>query len=306
MTKKEKPDFNKLMSRASGGIVEPIMPSYFSPHTNNVEDIHTLDIDNKTDINNTIHHKSVDNSSVYDTTNMNDEFKPRINLSSNNIKNNDDKDIQNKITTIVLTAITSIQTKCEEDNTGNIIQVKYFDKKKNANLLRNTFENVYELVSKLDRSSDEKHNYFNNIIIQFIEDRLSFISITCLESYCSPNDVEDAMKTFLQIDKKYINEEILNIYFDRYYNPCVDMIYSRIGRTTVYMSELLSEALDIKKRTEGIEMSFLINDLLSKNIDEQYIEQAKKNLQNRKPINEHYPKRIKSELQKEKRRLKLI
>ena len=300
MTKKEKPDFNKLMSRASGGVVDPIMPSYFAPNLNNTDDIHTLLND---DINNTD-----DTATSYKTESIdsNSDFKPHISISNSSIKNETDKDIENKIATIILTAIASIQTKYEENSSGDIIQVKYFDKKNNSSLLRNTFENVCELVNKLNRSSNEKDSYFNNVITKFIEDRLLFISMTCLESHCSPNDVENAMKTFLQIDKRYISSDILDMYFERYYTSCVDIIYSRIGRTTVYMSELLSEALDIKKRVEGLEMSFLINDLLIKNIDEQYIEQAKKNLQNRKPVNEHYPKRIKSELQREKRRLKIV
>lgn len=305
MAKREKPDFNKLMSRANGGAINPLMSiddiMGDTNIDNRIDEIHTLSNDNYDDM-------SIREVGTSSMTNRHteDTFQPRIDIVNNDIKDDTDKEVENKITTIILTATTSVQVKCEEDEKGSIIQVKYFDKKVNSTLLKKTFDNIFELVGMLNMGSREKHNFFNRVISEFISNRLSFISITCLDSHYSPAYVEKTMREFLQIDKECISPDILDVYFDSYYSSCVNMIHSRIGRTTIYMSELLSEALDIKKRTEGVEMSFLINDLLTKNIDSKYIEKAKENLYNRKPIHEHYPKRMKSELQREKRKLKLI
>lgn len=313
MAKKEKPDFNKLMSRANGGGLNPFMIT--DEILGDVEDVHTLVDDdtignNKEDINTKNVEKPneepINKKKSYREQNKNKEFQPRVNIINSDIKSEQDKDIEKQIATIVLAATTNVQIECEENEKGNIIQLKHFNEKDNSILLKDTFYKVASLVDELVKTDEEKQNYFNTIITNFISNRLSFIKITCLDMHYSPAYVEKSMKDFLQIEEECIPTDILDLYFDTYFSNCLNMIHSRIGRTTVYMSELLSEALDIKKRIEGVEMSLLVNELLMKNIDEKYIEQAKENLYNRPPINKHYPKRLKSELLKEKRKLKLI
>lgn len=320
MAKKEKPDFNKLMSRANGGGINPFMIT--DEILGNVEDVHTLVEDDTRDNQDDILGNNIKNDSVgnvkesnesvvnkrksHRELNNNNGFKPYVDLVNTNVKTESDKNIEKQITTIVLAAINNVQIDCEEDEKGNIIQAKHFDEKDNSVLLRNTFYEVANLIDKLIKTDDEKHSYFNTVITDFISNRLSFIKITCLDMYYSPAYVEKTMKDFLQIEEECIPTDVLDMYFDVYFKSCLNMIHSRITRTTVYMNEVLSEALDIKKRTEGFDMSLLVNKLLLDNIEEKYIEQAKDNLYNRRPTHEHYPKRLKSELIREKRKLKLI
>ena len=200
------------------------------------------------------------------------------------------------IATIILKATTSVQTKCEKDEHSKMKQIRYFEKKDNSTLLDKVLNSVYELVNKLDINSAEKGMYFNNVINKFIQDRLSFISKVCLDEYYSPSDVEKVMKAFLTTKKDYIDPSVLENHYNYYSSFCIDMIYSRLGRTTVYMSELLSEALDIKKRETGVDMSSLVNEILLENIGEEYLNRAKQNIHKRKPINNHYTKSNKSKV----------
>lgn len=255
----------------------------------NIDTIHKIESDNNVNVKDNIIGNVNDN-------NTSDYFKPYINGISKDVSNDSNEFIENEIATIVLKATTSVQTKCEKDSQSNMKQIRYFDKKDNSTLLDRVLDEVYELVNKLSINMSEKAMYFNNTINKFIEDRLSFMSKVCLDEYYSPSDVEKAMKTFLTSNKDYIEPSVLENQYKQFSSFCIDMIYSRLGRTTVYMSELLSEALDIRKRETGVDMSSLVNQLLLDNVGEEYINKAKQNLRNRKPINIHYNKSNKSKV----------
>ena len=270
---------------------------------NDIDVIHNIQSDDKIDdsknVSDSVNTNITTNANVAtDTTNTtsDESFKPYINGINETKDDNNNEIIENEIATIILKATTSVQTKCEKDEHSKMKQIRYFEKKDNSTLLDKVLNNVYELVNKLDINSAEKGIYFNNVINKFIQDRLSFISKVCLDEYYSPSDVEKVMKTFLTTKKDYIDPSVLTNHYNYYSSFCIDMIYSRLGRTTVYMSELLSEALDIKKRETGVDMSSLVNEILLDNIGEEYINRAKQNIHKRKPINNHYTKSNKSKV----------
>ena len=270
---------------------------------NDIDVIHNIQSDDKIDDSKNVSDNVNTNTNVNTTTSTNatnttsdESFKPHINGINETKDDNNNEIIENEIATIILKATTSVQTKCEKDEHSKMKQIRYFEKKDNSTLLDKVLNNVYELVNKLDINSAEKGMYFNNVINKFIQDRLSFISKVCLDEYYSPSEVEKVMKAFLTTKKDYIDPSVLENHYNYYSSFCIDMIYSRLGRTTVYMSELLSEALDIKKRETGVDMSSLVNEILLDNIGEEYINRAKQNIHKRKPINNHYTKSNKSKV----------
>lgn len=262
---------------------------------NDIDIIHNIQSDDSKNVSDNVNDNTTTPTNATNTT-PNESFKPYINGINETKDDNNNEIIENEIATIILKATTSVQTKCEKDEHSKMKQIRYFEKKDNSTLLDKVLNSVYELVNKLDINSAEKGIYFNNVINKFIQDRLSFISKVCLDEYYSPSDVEKVMKTFLTTKKDYIDPSVLTNHYNYYSSFCIDMIYSRLGRTTVYMSELLSEALDIKKRETGVDMSSLVNEILLDNIGEEYINRAKQNIHKRKPINNHYTKSNKSKV----------
>lgn len=262
---------------------------------NDIDIIHNIQNDDSKNVSDNVNTNTTTPTNATNTT-SNESFKPYINGINETKDDNNNEIIENEIATIILKATTSVQTKCEKDEHSKMKQIRYFEKKDNSILLDKVLNSVYELVNKLDINSAEKGMYFNNVINKFIQDRLSFISKVCLDEYYSPSDVEKVMKAFLTTKKDYIDPSVLENHYNYYSSFCIDMIYSRLGRTTVYMSELLSEALDIKKRETGVDMSSLVNEILLENIGEEYLNRAKQNIHKRKPINNHYTKSNKSKV----------
>lgn len=262
---------------------------------NDIDIIHNIQNDDSQNVSDNVNDNATTPTNATNTT-PNESFKPYINGINETKDDNNNEIIENEIATIILKATTSVQTKCEKDEHSKMKQIRYFEKKDNSILLDKVLNSVYELVNKLDINSAEKGMYFNNVINKFIQNRLSFISKVCLDEYYSPSDVEKVMKAFLTTKKDYIDPSVLENHYNYYSSFCIDMIYSRLGRTTVYMSELLSEALDIKKRETGVDMSSLVNEILLENIGEEYLNRAKQNIHKRKPINNHYTKSNKSKV----------
>lgn len=231
-------------------------------------------------------------------TTSKEEFRPYINKVTTKINTKDDKAIKEEIESLILLSTTSVQTRCEYDNNNNMIQVSYFNDEENSVLLSNVIKKVIDLVKKLDVDNVEKNDYFNEVMDKFICDRMCFMIKIALKEHLTPAEIENNLKTFIQSGDEYINQDVLDDYFMKYKSICFNAIYDRIEKHTFYYNELVLEAINVMKEKTSIEMSTLVNDLLLKQIDEEYLEQAKKNLYNRKPSNKQFIKSDRKMLRK--------
>lgn len=225
-------------------------------------------------------------------------FKPYIDKVTNKVNTKDDKAIKEEIESLILLSTTSVQTRCEHDNNNNMVQVSYFNDKENSVLLNTVIKKVIKLVEKLNVGDAEKSDYFNEVIDQFICDRFCFMIKIALKEHLTPAEIENNLKTFIQSGDEYIKQEVLDDYFIKYKTICFNAIYDRIDKHTFYYNELVLEAINVMKEKTNIEMSTLVNDLLLKQIDTEYLEEAKKNIYNRKPSNKQFIKSDRKMLKK--------
>ena len=72
--------------------------------------------------------------------------------------------------------------------------------------------------------------------------------------------------------------------------PHLEFSHSRVDRNTFYVNELLNEVLNIIRKDTKADVSILFNELVLKNVDQKYIELAKKNIYERKPFNNQFTK----------------
>ena len=125
---------------------------------NNVIDITTTSSNNKTT------NKTKQNNS--------NEFQPFLNkiVAKNDTK--DDRKIKQEIESLIMLYTTSIQTRCENDDSGNLVKKRCFENNDNSNLLSDVLNKVEDLVKQLSINNDDKNEYFNTVINDFICDRL--------------------------------------------------------------------------------------------------------------------------------------
>lgn len=226
-----------------------------------------------------------------DKSNVSDiNFQSHINSMARKIESSKNIQIKNKIEAIVLEAVNSVQVRFEQDDNNKTVQIRYFKDKDNSVLLSNVLDEVVENINELSINNMEKSTYFTNVIDGFICDRLTFMTNIALSEQLSPFEIDNAMRTFVSSGDKYINEEVLNDYYEKYKDFCFKMIYNRIDKSTFYISELLSETISIAKKETGTDISVLVNELLLEHIDSRYVDMAKENLYKKKPKNTQYTK----------------
>ena len=224
--------------------------------------------------------------------NKNEEinFKSYVNNAFKLNSSSDEQDIKYEIDVIVLKAINSVQTDYDRDASGNTIMIKYFDDKDNSKLFKTVIQKVTKLVNSLDITVDEKEDYFSRIIDDFIRQRFTYIIKTGLDEMFSPKEIEHYLTTFIESGKEIFNEDLLNDYLNYYVDLTKELIYSRVDRNTFYVNELLNEVLNIMRKDTKKDVSILFNDIVLKNVDQKYVEMAKKNLYDRKPFNSQFTK----------------
>ena len=224
--------------------------------------------------------------------NKNEEinFKSYVNNAFKLNSSSDEQDIKYEIDVIVLKAVNSFQTDYDRDASGNTIMIKYFDDKDNSKLFKTVIQKVTKLVNSLDITVDEKEDYFSRVIDDFIRQRFTYIIKTGLDEMFSPKEIEHYLTTFIESGKEIFNEELLNDYLNYYVDLTKELIYSRVDRNTFYVNELLNEVLNIMRKDTKKDVSILFNDIVLKNVDQKYVEMAKKNLYDRKPFNSQFTK----------------
>lgn len=224
--------------------------------------------------------------------NKNEEinFKSYVNNAFKLNSSSDEQDIKYEIDVIVLKAVNSVQTDYDRDASGNTIMIKYFDDKDNSKLFKTVIQKVTKLVNSLDITVDEKEDYFSRVIDDFIRQRFTYIIKTGLDEMFSPKEIEHYLTTFIESGKEIFNEELLNDYLNYYVDLTKELIYSRVDRNTFYVNELLNEVLNIMRKDTKKDVSILFNDIVLKNVDQKYVEMAKKNLYDRKPFNSQFTK----------------
>lgn len=224
--------------------------------------------------------------------NKNEEinFKSYVNNAFKLNSSSDEQDIKYEIDVIVLKAVNSVQTDYDRDASGNTIMIKYFDDKDNSKLFKMVIQKVTKLVNSLDITIDEKEDYFSRVIDDFIRQRFTYIIKTGLDEMFSPKEIEHYLTTFIESGKEIFNEELLNDYLNYYVDLTKELIYSRVDRNTFYVNELLNEVLNIMRKDTKKDVSILFNDIVLKNVDQKYVEMAKKNLYDRKPFNSQFTK----------------
>lgn len=234
----------------------------------------------------------------YSNTSENEEinFQSYINSSFKLNSSTDNQDIRYEIEVTILKAINSIQTDYRRDQTGKTITVKYFDDKDNSKIFKMVIEKVMKQVNSLDLSIEEKNDYFTRLMDDFIRQRFTYIIKIGLDEMFTPKDIEHALRTFLEPGKDYFDEELLDEYLNYYINLSQELIYSRVERNTFYVNELLNEVLNIIRKDTKSDVSILFNELVLSNIDEKYIDLAKKNIYDRKPFNSQFTKHQKKTL----------
>ena len=228
----------------------------------------------------------------YTTTSEDDEinFQSYINSSFKLNSSSDNQDIKYEIEVSILKAINSIQTDYKRDQSGKTVVVKYFDDKDNSKIFKNVIEKFMKLVNSLDLSIEEKNDYFTRLMDDFIRQRFTYIIKIGLEEMFTPKDIEHALRTFLEPGKDYFDDELLDEYLNYYIKLSQDFIYSRVERNTFYVNELLNEVLNIIRKDTKSDVSILFNELVLSNIDQKYIDLAKKNIYDRKPFNSQFTK----------------
>ena len=224
--------------------------------------------------------------------NKNEEinFKSYVNNAFKLNSSSDEQDIKYEIDVIVLKAVNSFQTDYDRDASGNTIMIKYFDDKDNSKLFKTVIQKVTKLVNSLDITVDEKEDYFSRVIDDFIRRRFTYIIKTGLDEMFSPKEIEHYLTTFIESGKEIFNEDLLNDYLNYYVDLTKELIYSRVDRNTFYVNELLNEVLNIMRKDTKKDVSILFNDIVLKNVDQKYVEMAKKNLYDRKPFNSQFTK----------------
>ena len=224
--------------------------------------------------------------------NKNEEinFKSYVNNAFKLNSSSDEQDIKYEIDVIVLKAVNSVQTDYDRDASGNTIMIKYFDDKDNSKLFKTVIQKVTKLVNSLDITVDEKEDYFSRVIDDFIRQRFTYIIKTGLDEMFSPKEIEHYLTTFIESGKEIFNEDLLNDYLNYYVDLTKELIYSRVDRNTFYVNELLNEVLNIMRKDIKKDVSILFNDIVLKNVDQKYVEMAKKNLYDRKPFNSQFTK----------------
>ena len=100
----------------------------------NVIDITTTSSNNKTT------NKTKQNNS--------NEFQPFLNkiVAKNDTK--DDRKIKQEIESLIMLYTTSIQTRCENDDSGNLVKKRCFENNDNSNLLSDVLNKVEDLVKQ--------------------------------------------------------------------------------------------------------------------------------------------------------------
>ena len=297
---KKLPMSDRINTNSIAKDIDIITGLNFSPNIKN-NDIDTNENDksnvsnesNVIDITTTSSNNKTTNKTKQNNSN---EFQPFLNkiVAKNDTK--DDRKIKQEIESLIMLYTTSIQTRCENDDSGNLVKKRCFENNDNSNLLSDVLNKVEDLVKQLSISNDDKNEYFNTVINDFICDRLSFMIKVSLEEQLKPSEIEESMKVFLSSGSKYMNKELQDYYFNTYKDICFNAIYSRVDRHTFYFSELLLEVVNVIKLETKNDMSALMNDVLLSNIDEKYIEKAKENIYNRIPVNKQFNKNDRKKL----------
>lgn len=238
----------------------------------------------------TTHTKSNVPKKVSKNKNEEINFKSYVNNAFKLNSSSDEQDIKYEIDVIVLKAVNSVQTDYDRDASGNTIMIKYFDDKDNSKLFKTVIQKVTKLVNSLDITVDEKEDYFSRVIDDFIRQRFTYIIKTGLDEMFSPKEIEHYLTTFIESGKEIFNEDLLNDYLNYYVDLTKELIYSRVDRNTFYVNELLNEVLNIMRKDTKKDVSILFNDIVLKNVDQKYVEMAKKNLYDRKPFNSQFTK----------------
>lgn len=206
----------------------------------------------------------------------------------NNAYKLDSNEIKYDIDVIVLNAVNSVQFKYDRNEEDKMIRINYFDDKTNGKLLKEVVTEIRDLVQSIDNITvEEKNDYFSRIIDDFLRKRLKYIINVGLEQMLSPAQIEHSMEVFMSSGKDLFDnfDELLNEYLDYYKDLAFYLIENRVDRCTFYINELNLEAIKLIKKDRTLDISAYINDLITNNFDEIYIEKAKKNIYNRKPFN---------------------
>ena len=65
--------------------------------------------------------------------------------------------IKQEIESLIMLYTTSIQTRCENDDSGNLVKKRCFENNDNSNLLSDVLNKVEDLVKQLSISNDDKN-----------------------------------------------------------------------------------------------------------------------------------------------------
>ena len=189
---KKLPMSDRINTNSIAKDIDIITGLNFSPNIKN-DDIDT----NENDVSNVSNESNViditTTSSNNKTTNKtkqnnSNEFQPFLNkiVAKNDTK--DDRKIKQEIESLIMLYTSSIQTRCENDDNGNLVKKRCFENNDNSNLLSDVLNKVEDLVKQLSISNDDKNEYFNTVINDFICDRLSFMIKVSLEEQLKPSE----------------------------------------------------------------------------------------------------------------------
>jgi hypothetical protein len=163
-----------------------------------------------------------------------------------------------------------------------MIEKRFIDKFNNSMLLKRTIEEVKILILKTNMNKFEMNDYFTDLIDNCIHERFKFIIKLGLDNNLSPNDIKELLIGFVNNTEELDQDTVMD-YVNEYMNYVSDIIFNRVKHSTFMIKELIAEALKIMDEESNQGISYLINDLLYKAIDEKYIKLAKINIENRAP-----------------------
>lgn len=299
MATRKKIDMSQRLTNGQGklGLKAPIFSnSPIQEEQIDNKEIIEIEKDTKTESTTTTPTKSNVPKKVSKNNNEEINFKSYVNNAFKLNSSSDEQDIKYEIDVIVLKAVNSVQTDYDRDASGNTIMIKYFDDKDNSKLFKTVIQKVTKLVNSLDITVDEKEDYFSRVIDDFIRQRFTYIIKTGLDEMFSPKEIEHYLATFIESGKDIFDEDLLNDYLNYYVDLTKELIYSRVDRNTFYVNELLNEVLNIIRKDTKSDVSIMFNKLVLDNVDEKYIELAKKNIYERKPFNTQFTKHQKKTL----------
>ena len=191
--------------------------------------------------------------------------------------------------------INDVQITYEPSEKG-MIEKRYIDDINNNVLLRNTINEVKSLILKTNMDRYEMNDYFTDLIDNCIHERFKFIIRVGIDNNLSPNKIKTLLSGFVS-DTEELDQDTVKDYIDEYMNFVCDIIYNRVKNNTFMIKELIAEALRLIDEESNDGISYIVNDLLYKAIDEKYIKLAKINIANRSPKHTMIMKDLKKRMQ---------